>query len=480
MIGSSLKQKILIWLALPLTAMIGINASFSYRNAVQAANEAYDRTLYVAARTIAEELALVDGQIELRGSQAIIYLFQNNIGSKYFYQVDDFLGQKIAGNPGLLLPDTEKSGVVNYFSLTSFSDAQIAIGQQNIPVRLATLKHALVDRSFSPGRAGNSGMITIKVAETLEARRNLIEHILRDLVISQLILLAIALLVMWMVVSLGLRPIQKLSNALSQRDATNLEALDKKNIPQELSPLIDSFNLYLSRLAHLLDLRKQFIANAAHQLKTPWAIIKTQIGLAKKESLTPSLAEIIQGLSKTANHSVRLTEQLLALTKVEHADQMQELKEFNLVDLTKQILIECYAQAEQKKISIALDSKVNQLTLLGSEVLMHECLNNLIDNAIAYCQEGAQIHILIEQGALSISDNGPGIPSQHQAKIFNRFYRGDRSDHHGSGLGLAIVLEIARLHQMTVSLESPYSKNGIDYESGTKVTLTLLDKKSTA
>ncbi len=464
----SLKQALFLWLVLPLLLLIFINAFFSYKNAVDAANDAYDRSLYIAARTVAEELRFVDGELKVEVPQSATYLFENNIGSRFFYEVMNFDGEHLFGNATLPTPPKSSKNGVNYFSLVGFYDDEI----DGRPIRLAVLKHSLVESSHDKGRPSVKGLVTIKVAETLEARKNLISHILRELLTGQTLLLMALTGLIWLAINKSLKPIHGLSQSLANRDESDLTTIDAGHLPKELVPLIESLNIYLSRLTNLIHLRKIFIANAAHQLRTPWAIVKTQIGLAKKEPMMEELSKIIQGLSRTADASVRLTEQLLSMTKAEHGYEIDLTKEVDLVPLAKQLVIDHYPQAQKMGIDLGVEVEVPSLVIHGSEVLLSECIGNLIDNAVRYASPGCHVTVKVEKNALSVIDNGPGIPSQHHNRVFNRFFRGD-SKEPGSGLGLSIVKEIALQHNLQIILESPYSLDQINYVSGTKISLLI-------
>jgi two-component system sensor histidine kinase TctE len=464
----SLKQALFIWLVLPLVLLIIINAIFSYKNSVDAANNAYDRSLYIAARTIAEESKLEGGRLKIEVPESATYLFESNIGSRFFYQIVDADNQNLVGNSTLPSPSDQTENSVNYFSLVSFHNENI----NGLPIRLAILKHSLVESADLNQKSGTKGLITIKVAETLEARNILISHMLRELLLGQTILLIALTGLIWIVINKSLKPVNRLSRYLANRDESDLSTIENKSLPKELIPFIESLNIYLSRLANLLTLRKKFIGNAAHQLRTPWAIVKTQVGLAKKEPMNEELEKIIEGLSKTADTSVRLTEQLLSMTKAEHGYEINLTKNVDLVALSKQLVIDYYPHAQKLGIDLGVDCQVNSLVLKGSEILLSECIGNLIDNAIRYCPSGTQVTIRTDHNLLSVIDNGPGIPLQYQEKVFNRFFRGD-SKEPGSGLGLSIVKEIVLQHNLKISLDSPYLLNGENYQSGTKITLFI-------
>jgi signal transduction histidine kinase len=160
------------------------------------------------------------------------------------------------------------------------------------------------------------------------------------------------------------------------------------------------------------------------------------------------------------------------MTKAEHGYEIDLSKEVDLVELSKQLVIDNYANAQKLGIDLGVDIQVPHLKIQGSELLLAECISNLIDNAIRYCPSGSHVTIKVTQDSLSVIDDGPGIPSQYQNKVFNRFFRGD-SKEPGSGLGLSIVKEIALQHGLRVDLESPYVLDHDNHQSGTKISLVL-------
>jgi two-component system sensor histidine kinase TctE len=464
----SLKQTLFVWLILPLVVLVLVNAFFSYKNAIDVANDAYDRSLYIAARTIGEELKLVDGKLNTEAPHSASYLFENNIGSRFFFEVINFDGKRLFGNA--ILPSERESSTnrVNYYALVSFNDE--LINEQ--PIRLAILKHPVIESGHIKNGSRVSELVTIKVGETLEARELLISKTLRSLLTGQAMLLVAMTALIWLVIYNSFKPIAGLSRSLVERSESDLTTINAESLPKELIPLIDSLNIYISRLTNLIHLRKIFIGNAAHQLRTPWTIVKTQIGLAKKEPMTDELRKIIQGLSRTADASVRLTEQLLSMTKAEHGYEIDMTKDVDLVPLVKRLVIDHCFEAQKLDIDLGADIRVPSLTINGSEILLSECIANLIDNAIRYTQPGGRVTVVVDLRSVSVIDNGPGIPLQHHNRVFNRFFRGD-SNQPGSGLGLSIVKEIALQHNMEVVLESPYTFDSMNYMTGTKISLVV-------
>ena len=442
---ASLRRRLLSWILLPLAALIGVNAWVGYGNAVQAANEAYDRSLYLAARTLAEELAWRDGRVQLDVMKAAGYLFENHTGSRLFYKVTTPGGQWLAGVAALPDVPVRAQSAVKYFALVQFDDGVYL----NQPVRLAQLTHVMEDAGLA------DPLIKITVAETMEARQQLIQHILWDTLGSQgLLLLAAAGLVIWGV-QRGIRPLEAFRPQLASKADDDFSPIQPPDLPRELRPLIETLNSYLDRLGRLIDIRKRFLDNAAHQLRTPLTALKTQLALAQRNTEPEQAQTLLTAARQTTEDAVRLTEQLLAMTRVEHAREMHSPQTVDLVALARRVTQEHLVRAHQLGDDLGLEAQVVQCEVQGVDLLLHEALSNLIDNAIHHGPVGTHITVRVGHGWFEVEDDGPGIAPEHQAHVFERFYRAAPSGVTGSGLGLAIVKEIASQHGAQVRVRSP-------------------------
>jgi two-component system sensor histidine kinase TctE len=445
---ASLRRRLLGWILLPLAGLIGINAWVAYGNAVQAANEAYDRSLYLAARTLAEELEWRDGRVQLDMMKAAGFLFENHTGSRLFYKVETPTGRWLAGVEAL--PDVPVVGqsAVKYFALVQFDDGVYL----NQPVRLAQLTHVMEDADVK------EPLLKITVAETMEARQQLIQSILWDTLGSQgLLLLAAALLVLWGV-QRGIRPLEVFRQQLARKADDDFSPIHPPDLPRELRPLIETLNSYLDRLGRLIDIRKRFLDNAAHQLRTPLTALKTQLALVQRNAEPEQSEALLMAARQTTDDAVRLTEQLLAMTRVEHAREMHSPHTVDLVDLARRVTQEHLMRAHQLGDDLGLEVQVAQCEVQGVDLLLHEALSNLIDNAIHHGPVGTHITVRVGEFWLEVEDDGPGIAPEHQAHVFERFYRAAPSGVNGSGLGLAIVKEIANQHGAVIEVTSPVEK----------------------
>lgn len=443
--ATSLRRRLLGLILLPLAGLICVNAWVAYGNAVQAANEAYDRSLYLAARTLAEEMRWQDGRIQLDLIQAAGYLFENHTGSRLFYKISTLNGQWLAGVAALPDAPLRSESPVRYFALVQFDDGRYL----DLPVRLAQLTHVV------EGTAPQEPIVRITVAETLEARQQLIQRILRDTLASQgLLLLAAALLVVWGV-QRGIRPLEAFRQRLADKADDDFSPIHPPDLPRELRPLIETLNSYLDRLGRLIEIRKRFLDNAAHQLRTPLTALKTQLTLAERNAEPAQASALLQAARQTTEGAVRLTEQMLAMTRVEHAREMHSPQSVDLVALARRATQEQLMRAHERGDDLGLETEVAHCEVQGVDLLLHEALGNLIDNAMHHGRPGVQITVRVGDGWVEVEDDGPGIAPEHQAHVFERFYRAAPSGVGGSGLGLAIVKEIAHQHGAVVSVRSP-------------------------
>lgn len=445
---SSLRRRLLSGLLLPLIGLIGINAWWSYGRAIDVANQSYDRSLYLAARTLAEELRWHQGQLSLDVLRGVGYLFENHTGARLFYRVDTVDGTWLAGNRSVPKLAPSEAPAVAYFSLVRFGDLTFL----DTPVRAAELLH-VVDSSPT-----DSPMLVITVVETREARDLLTNKVLQETLLGQGVLLAaVALLLIWGI-QRGIRPLELFRRRLEQREDTDFSAIDPPDVPKELRPLIETLNGYLSRLGRLIEIRKRFLDNAAHQLRTPLTILKTQLSLSQRTVNNSESLPLIEAAIDTTNQAVELTEQLLSLTRAEHAHETHAREQVDLVALAHDVSQERLLSAHEQGADLGFEKLTDQYVVKGIRLMLHEALANLIDNALEHGHENIRVTVRVGPGWIEVEDDGPGIAAEHQPHVFERFYRAvepGRPRRQGSGLGLAIVREIAMQHEAVAQLTSP-------------------------
>jgi two-component system, OmpR family, sensor histidine kinase TctE len=441
----SLRRRLLLWLLVPLLPLMLAHAWWTYVRAVEVANVAHDRSLYLATRTLAEELYWSQDQLRLDVLRGAGYLFENHTGSRLFYRVDDKQGRFLAGNPAL--PKIKGDGLsqVSFFSLVRFEDGTY----RDAAVRLVQLIH-VVDAGERP-----SVPLFITVAETREVREQLIAQVLRETLIGQGLLVMAVLALVLLGVQKGIRPLETYRQKLAERAEDDFSEIDVPGAPRELRPLFEALNGYLSRLGRLIDIRKRFIDNAAHQLRTPLTVLKTQLALAGRSQEGSERQTLIQAAAKTTDDAVGLTQQLLALTRAEHAMEMHAMAEVDVVALARQVTEEWLQRAHERGDDLGFEAQAARWPVMAVASMLHEVVANLIDNALTHADAPARVTVRAGAGWLEVEDDGPGIAPEHQAHIFERFYRVPGHQQPGSGLGLAIVREIAQQHGAAVSVRSP-------------------------
>ena len=444
--GGSLRGTLLRWLLVPAMILLPLNAWFTYREGVAIANAAYDRSLLLAARTIAESLFVEQGRLSVSLPYAALELAENDLGGRLFYRVNGVHDELISGFDDFppVPPDVPVSRT--YSSLVRFYDADY----QGHKVRVAAFHQPVnQDDVF--------GMALVQVAETLETRDALSERILLDTLFRQGMLIAVALVVILLGVVRGLRPLDRVRRDLEGRGVQDLTPLDESTVPAETRAFVAALNRYVGRLAELVELRKQFIANAAHQLRTPIAVLKTQIGVAQRETDPAAVRAVVDAMEETTRTAGRLANQLLSLTRAEHGAARKDEK-VDLLQLARGVCLELAPRAIEMGIDLGLDTAAEQhMEIAGDPVLLQEMLANLIDNAIKYAGRGERATVRVSccgpWCTLTVEDSGPGIPAHERPHVVKRFYRAPGQAAPGSGLGLAIVSEIVAQHAGRIELD---------------------------
>jgi two-component system sensor histidine kinase QseC len=304
----------------------------------------------------------------------------------------------------------------------------------------------------------------IQIGERQEARDELSQAIANNLLQPLLITLPILGVLIWFGVSRGLRPLTSLSNQVASRDPDNLSPLESSDAPLEVSPLVDGLNQLFARLHSSLENERRFTADAAHELRTPLAAIKTQAqvaqGAVQDEDRKRALENVISGCDRAA----RLVDQLLTLARLEPA-QFKHRDSCELHKLALTVVAELAPAAIEKGIDIQL-AEGGSYDIPCEPELIKILMRNLIDNAIRYSPRDGVVQVAIEKSpdsmVLKVRDQGPGIPEAEKELVWERFYRVLGTGETGSGLGLSIVRRIAELHQATVSFQDVESGKGLE------------------
>jgi two-component system sensor histidine kinase TctE len=445
----SLRAQLAFWILTPLLVVWAINAWLSYQTAVESANRAYDRTLLGSVLAIAERISVVDGEIVVDLPYSSLEMLESNLQSRVYYRVSQAGGRHLTGYEDLRRPAAKLE-----LGKPMFYDSEY-LGE---PVRVAAMTKRLYDTSVKDP-------VLIQVAETGELRDSMSWKIVSDSAVKELLLILLAAALMWGALNRGLRPLYKLRNEMSKRSRTDLSRMDAGRVPTELQPLIDAINDHTAQVARVTSAQKQFVADAAHQLKTPLSVLRAQADFASKQDDVAQINEVLDDMRANTERVSHLVDQLLALNRAEAAAPV--LSEIDLQDFARATTFEWLPLALGKSIDLGFEGE-GPVRIKGQPVLLHELLANLLDNAIRFTPRGGHITVRVAvrdgRALLSVQDDGPGIPEEERARVFDRFYQIPGRDSPGCGLGLAITREIATLHQAAVSLRAPAEGGGTVFE----------------
>lgn len=299
--------------------------------------------------------------------------------------------------------------------------------------------------------------ITVHVAEPRRVRHRLVKRIAFDLVFPVLIGLPILWLALWTGIGRGLAPLQRLADQISRRDQSHLYSMSLSKVPAEAKPLVTALNKLFVRLEDALEREKRFTADAAHELRTPLAGLKTQAQVALRTTDENVRGTALLQLVRGVDRSSHLIDQLLTLARFYADDVARELSEISMGHLLRDVLSDIAPLAHERNIDIILQHKIDTNTRGHSDALA-AMLRNIVDNAIRYSPIGGTVELSVDESngyvVVQVDDNGPGIPITERENAFGRFCRLGRNEAPGSGLGLSIAQRIADMHGIVLGLDT--------------------------
>jgi two-component system sensor histidine kinase TctE len=446
----SLKTEILLRLAIPLILFISIESVLSYFVTLHHADVAYDRWLLDSARSLAQEIKVHKGKVFVELPPAALEIFKWDESDQTYFKI-------ISEEKGMLAGDKfvpEPFDMDTDWTRPVFFDDEM-YGE---PVRVVSMQ---ITREHA------SEKVFVHVAETLNKRRNMMMDILLADLLPQLALVLLAGIYLVVGVKRGLQPLHVLAAELAQRSPRDLRPIPEQHVFLEVRTLTDTINDLLERLGLAIAAQQRFIANAAHQLRTPLAGLKLQVERALREQDLPAMKPALMQIQGCADRMSHLTTQLLVLARSEPIDGDFELRPVDLCRLAKETCMDWVPKALQRHMELSFEGSERTVSVRGDEVLLRESLANLLDNAICYGHDRGNITVKVESypsPRLSVEDDGPGMPEVEMDRIFERFYRIPGSSGDGCGLGLAIVKEIADLHKARLELNRASAAGGTRIE----------------
>jgi two-component system sensor histidine kinase TctE len=434
----SLRRYLLAWIITPIALFVLVDTISLYRGALRSINTAYDRSLLASARSIGELLQIDGNELRVEVPYAALEIFEASNNSRMYYRIEGFEGEFVSGYEDLPVYRGTIPQKTAYPALVDFYDVEF----RGETVRMAAL--------YQPVAAeGSRGMALIQVAETLEVRQMLAREILLDTLLRQAMLIAVVALVVWVVVARALVPVETLRRQLLSRSGEDLSPLHAEQAPRELQPMVTALNTLMQRLQRLVGHQLRFVRDASHQLRTPLAVLKTQVQNAQAG---PPAPDTLQAMNATVDRAIALANQMLALAKVEQVHGEAQRETLNLSEVASDVAVDLSPLIADKHLDFELDA--HDAYLRGHPWMLRELLRNLLHNAIRETPPRGALSVLVVPGSTSVRlvvrDSGPGLAASQREHLFEPFHTGHPNT--GSGLGLAICREICQSLGATIDL----------------------------
>ncbi len=463
----SLFGEILDWMFAPLLLLWPLSVALTFLIARSLADAPFDRALDERTEALAQQVRIASDRVVVTLPRAVRDFLATDEEDVTYFQVIGARGQLLAGEADLPRPGLYDYPVPGEVKLRT-------VEYRGVQVRIGYLYIGLTDGQ-------ETEQVLVQVAETLDKRARLANEIIKGVIFPQFMILPVAVLLVWFGLSRGLVPLKSLQRRIRDRAPDDLSPIDPRGAPEEIAPLVDAFNDLLDRLHTTISVQKRFIADAAHQMKTPLAGLSTQSELALRERDPAELRRTLEQIARGSQRAAHLVSQLLALARTENLREAATLAPLELAAFAREAVsdwvpaaldrgidlgLEAAAAAESRDVGVDADVDHDEGTpdedppscrILGHPILLRELLNNLVDNALRYTPRGGSVTVRVAGGEgrvfLEVEDSGPGIPEGERELVFERFYRVLGTGVDGSGLGLPIVREIADQHGASIEID---------------------------
>lgn len=463
----SLHRHLLLWLLLPQLVLWMAAAIFTYKLAERYANQAIDASLSTASRALARQVKPSGSGLYIDFPRAAQDVIEADPDDRLYYKVSSPPGEFILGNSQMPAPTGIPNPQLNqpYLYDGTLHDrhndkpgdkvgAPGAESGRDISVRVVALYLAY-------GEPGKPQTLLVQVAKSRTSREELAQQILIDTALPLSLLIVLMSAIVWGGIRGGLAPLARLRSLVEARAIDDLAPIKLEAAPEEVKSLALALNTLLAEVRESVNAQNRFISDAAHQLRTPLAGLKSQTELALASTTVatdPELRARLKLVHESATRSAHLVSQLLALARAEpEAAAAQSRTRFDLQRLAREVAAEQVPRALAAGIDLGSEDGETPLPVTGNAMLIREALVNLVDNAIRYAGRGASVtvsaHAEGQEAVLTVEDTGPGVPESEHERIFQRFVRATHEGN-GCGLGLAIVKEIVERSHGHVALQS--------------------------
>jgi len=432
-VRSSISRQLVVWLAVPLMLLALCGGLVHYFNNVAPGVINSDRLLKDAANAVIAHVSVEAGRVTLDASAAGPPLPSPDTT---LFAVRDPQGRLLGGDARV--PPTPASGEAG----SGF--AVIRIEQRNV-------------RSFTSRFATPAGMALVTTADVRPGREPAARYGLMSTLLWDFVQLDLTMVLVWVGIQVGLRPMKRLRQEIALRSPQDLRAIDESSVPRELAPVVVTLNRLFGTLRASVQSQQQFIANTAHQLRTPITGLQAQLDLLMSEAAAAPVKARLMTLQEGIHQLAHSANQLLTLARADPTVNLAAKNQNVALDaMAAEVVAQFFDRALKSNIDLGLD--VTPATVPADPSLIDDLLINLVDNALKYTPSGGTVTVSAGRqngnAYIAVEDTGPGIPEADRQRVRQRFYRLPNSPGHGSGLGLAIVEEIAQLYGASVSITS--------------------------
>ncbi|RKP59405.1 sensor histidine kinase [Pararobbsia silviterrae] len=473
--AKSLFGEVLDWMLAPLLLLWPMSLAVTYLVAKSIANQPFDRALEQDTYVLARQVGMRNGVVTLALPNVVGDFLRTDNVDAVFFQVRGPDNAVIGGDATLPPPPSDDERLAP--GIVAFRDSAL----RGDDIRIAYTYVAV---------PGGTQSALVQVAETLDKRNALANDIIKGVILPQFVILPLAIVLVWFGLSRGLAPLHALQSQIRARRPDDLSPLDAQQAPLEIAPVVTSFNELLTRLEQNVAAQKRFIADAAHQMKTPLAGLRTQAELALRQDVSADVHRCLEQIAASSENAARMVSQLLALARADAGLPARGMDRMSLAPLVRDVVREWFPSASARRIDLGLEAPDAGVEIVGNGVMLRELLTNLIDNAIRYTPAGGSVTIRLREedadsqaasprAVIEVEDTGLGIPAHERARVVERFYRILGREAEGSGLGLAIVSEIAAMHQGTLDIaDPPFSESTTHPGVIVRVFLPLFDDRT--
>jgi two-component system sensor histidine kinase TctE len=443
----SLLVEILDWLLAPLIILWPVSVVVTFWVANHIANVPYDRALRDSVSALAQTVRFEGARARVVLPPGATAFLRTDDLDTIFFQVRGTRGEVLGGDAELpeIFPDEDQAQNVVYFREDEWHGDEVRIAYMFL---------------FAPGEPHRR--VLIQVGETLNKRQQLANEIIAGIIVPQFFLFPLVALLVWFGLERGTQPLERLRQRLLERRPSDLSPIDEHDVPEEIAPLVQAFNRLMERLAHVHKAQERFIADAAHQMRTPLAALRTQLEFALRQSDPKETQASLERIRASVERAAHGISQLLSLARTQ-AEAPPRFEPVEVNELLREVTQEFVERALARRIDLGFEAAAEPARVDGNPLLLHELFSNLVDNAIRYTPAGGRVTARVrarEFVVAEVEDNGIGVDESQRELIFERFYRAPGTEASGSGLGLPIVRSIAAQHHAAVQVKPNPAERG--------------------